>query len=256
SNPSAAILQPVLQWGVSAAGGGNYWSVASWYVTGSGHAFHTTLVRVNTGDTLVGAMVLTGQSGDLFDYTSEFLGIAGTSLPVQNVEQLVWCNETLEAYSITQCSDYPDTDLTAMRSINMQTGSTMPTLNWTPEDPVTDCGQNTQVISNSPTDGEVDIYFRLPQTPFSLDQFAQYVRILFGVTNDGAGIVILPNGHVVRIPPRGPSGPLFRQIAEEVMEVARGFAVREAIHGSAANTSIEAIERASLELMANALERA
>src|SRR5262249_55582039 len=152
SNPSAAILQPVLQWGVSAAGGGNYWSIASWYVTGSGHAYHTTLVPVHSGDTLVGVMKLTGQSDNLFSYTCEFQGIAGTSLPVQNVEQLVWCNETLEAYSITQCSDYPATDLTAMRSINIHTGSTMPTLNWTPEDPVTDCGQHTVVISNSPTD--------------------------------------------------------------------------------------------------------
>ena len=30
------IYQPVLQWGVSAAGGGNYWAVASWYVGGQG----------------------------------------------------------------------------------------------------------------------------------------------------------------------------------------------------------------------------
>lgn len=27
-----AILQPVLQYGPSAAGGGSYWAVASWYV--------------------------------------------------------------------------------------------------------------------------------------------------------------------------------------------------------------------------------
>jgi hypothetical protein len=27
------ILQPVLQWGASPAGGGSYWAVASWYVT-------------------------------------------------------------------------------------------------------------------------------------------------------------------------------------------------------------------------------
>ena len=28
------IIQPVLQWGPSCAGGGNYWSIASWYVWG------------------------------------------------------------------------------------------------------------------------------------------------------------------------------------------------------------------------------
>ena len=42
------ILQPVLQWGPSAAGGGASWSVASWYV-GGGNAFHTNLVRGRRG---------------------------------------------------------------------------------------------------------------------------------------------------------------------------------------------------------------
>ena len=32
----AHILQPVLQWGPSAAGGGNYWSITNWYVDGQG----------------------------------------------------------------------------------------------------------------------------------------------------------------------------------------------------------------------------
>src|SRR5437016_3270931 len=55
------IYQPVLQWGPSAAGGGAYWSVASWYVDGQGGpAFHTNLVRVNPGDVLLGVMTQTG----------------------------------------------------------------------------------------------------------------------------------------------------------------------------------------------------
>jgi hypothetical protein len=63
TNPSDGILQPVLQWGISAAGGGPYWAVASWYVGGDGHAFHTTPIRVNTGDTVVGVMKATGPGG-------------------------------------------------------------------------------------------------------------------------------------------------------------------------------------------------
>jgi hypothetical protein len=35
------ILQPVLQWGPSAAGGGQYWSAASWYVTSGGLPYTT-----------------------------------------------------------------------------------------------------------------------------------------------------------------------------------------------------------------------
>ena len=154
------ILQPVLQWGSSAAGGGAFWSVASWYVTSSGQAFHTQLVRVNPGDVLVGVMTLTGQSGSAFNYSCEFQDIAGTSLPVQNIAELLWCNETLEAYQISQCSDYPATKRTDFSAINILTGSVTPTVNWTPVNRVTDCGQQAVVVSNSATAGEVDINYR------------------------------------------------------------------------------------------------
>jgi hypothetical protein len=152
------ILQPVLQWGVSAAGGGAYWSVASWYVTSGGQAFHTNLVRVNPGDTLVGVMTLTGQSGSLYSYTSQFQGIAGTTLPVQNIAELMWCNETLEAYGINACGNYPATPLTGYTEITIRTGATVPAVTWTPVNRVTDCGQHCAVDSNSASYGEVDIY--------------------------------------------------------------------------------------------------
>jgi acylphosphatase len=153
------ILQPVLQWGVSAAGGGAYWSVASWYVTSGGQAFHTNLVRVNPGDTLIGVMTLTGQAGGLFNYTSAFEGIANTQLPVQNIAELQWCNETLEAYGINACGNYPNTPLTQYTEINIRTGASAPAINWTPVNSVTDCGQHTTVVSNSSSWGEVDIYY-------------------------------------------------------------------------------------------------
>jgi hypothetical protein len=159
SNPSAAILQPVLQWGVSAAGGGPYWSVASWYVQGNGVAIHTDLVQVNEDDDLLGLMMLTGKSESKFSYTAEFYGINNTTLPVQNVDELVWCNETLEAYDITSCSDYPNNIYTAMHNVQIETGNSTPALNWTPVDRVTDCGQHATVVSNSATDGEVDLFY-------------------------------------------------------------------------------------------------
>jgi hypothetical protein len=154
------ILQPVLQWGVSAAGGGQYWAVASWYVTSGGQAFHTNLVKVNPGDTLIGVMTLSGHTGSSFNYSSQFQGIAGTTLPVNNIAELLWCNETLEAYTVNACSEYPGIDHTAFRSISIQTGNVTPALNWTPVNKVTDCGQSAKVVSNSATNGEVDIYYR------------------------------------------------------------------------------------------------
>lgn len=162
------ILQPVLQWGSSGGnlGGGAYWSVASWYVTSDGNAFHTPHVKVNAGDTVVGVMTLTSKSGTMFNYNCEFDGIAGTSLPVQNIAELLWCNETLEAYRIAGCSDYPATLYTAFRSIEIKTGKTAPTATWTPVNQVTDCGQHAIVVTDSATDGEVDIYYHKARSRF------------------------------------------------------------------------------------------
>ncbi len=154
------ILQPVLQWGPSAAGGGAFWSIASWYVTTGGDAFHTNLITVNPGDTLIGVMAKTGQSGSLFNYSSAFQGINNTTLNVTNIAELLWLNETLEAYGVQTCSDYPNSNPTALRAIAVQTAGATPALNWTPVNAVTDCGQHAVVVSNSATNGEVDLFYR------------------------------------------------------------------------------------------------
>jgi len=257
ADPSAAILQPVLQWGVSAAGGGPFWSVASWYVLGSGEAFHTDLVQVDVGDELVGLMNLTNSTNGQFSYTSEFQGINGTSLPVENVAELVWCNQTLEAYGITACSDYPNTDSTAMAGINLKTTAGTPPVNWTPVDLVTDCGQHASIVVDSGKGGEVDLFYGPPVlTRIDLDRFAKNVRVLFGVTNDGGGIVILPNGHIVRIPPHNPLTPVFLEIADGLMDVGRGFAIQEAAQGTSLESANQSIQATSLDMMADGLDRA
>jgi len=168
---STMIYQPVLQWGVSAAGGGNHWSVASWYADGQGGpAFHTNLVNVNPGDVLTGIMTLTSQSAKGFTYNCQFQGIANTSLPIQNVQELTWCVETLECYSITKCSDYPNTNKTAMSAINLQTGSVHPVMIWTLNNPVTDCGQHTLIFDeDSSGNGEVDLWYK--SSPFWVSGF-------------------------------------------------------------------------------------
>jgi hypothetical protein len=158
---STRIYQPVLQWGPSAAGGGNYWTVASWYVDGStGPLFHTTPVTVSVGDMLTGVMVLTGISGTKCGYNCYFQGIANTSLPVQNIEELTWANETLEAYNIQKCSDYPATLKTSMKDIELVVDGLHPILNWSPQNRVTDCGQHCVVVSNANPGGQVDLYYR------------------------------------------------------------------------------------------------
>ena len=155
---STMIYQPVLQWGPSAAGGGAYWAVASWYADGqSGHSYHSGLTKVKVGQILVGVMTETGKTGSNFNYDCIFQGIPGSNLPITNVQQLTWCIETLEAYSCQVCSDYP-AGKTKMYAIEIKT-SGHPTLHWTAVNAVTDCSQHTIIVSNANPGGEVDLYY-------------------------------------------------------------------------------------------------
>src|SRR5437773_2349869 len=65
--------------------------------------------------------MLTGQSGDWFSYACEFRGIASTRLPIENYYEPTSVWEMLEAYQVQQCSDYPNTNFTAMAAIDVQT---------------------------------------------------------------------------------------------------------------------------------------
>jgi hypothetical protein len=158
-NPSASILQPVLQWGVSHIGGGPYWTIASWFVIRDGDAFHSDLVRVNEGDSLEGTIRLVGRANNAFEYVVEFTGIATTRLSVSSGDELMWCNETLEAYSIGDCADYPATNFETFGQINLKNADGVPSVSWTGVCPVADCGQRVVVPSNSGANGQIDLYF-------------------------------------------------------------------------------------------------
>ena len=157
---STMIYQPVLQWGSNGAFGGNYWCVASWYADGqNGHAFYSQNTQVGIDQILIGLMSQTGSANGQFSYNCIFEGIANSALPIQNVQELTWCAETLEAYNVQQASDYPAEGMCQMTEIEIITGSTHPALDWTAETPVSDTGQHTIVVSNADPGGEVDLYF-------------------------------------------------------------------------------------------------
>jgi len=176
SNPQV-IYQPVLQWGKSYAGGRKRWSVASWVVYSTGVAIHTKLVHVKPGDTLVGVMTLATPTGPTFAYNCEFEGIDGTNLPFLSPQQMTQLTETLEAYDVETCSEYPDSHQTAFRRISVRTGNTTPTLSWSPQDQVTDCGQQTRVVSNSATNGEVDIIYRASGSKSQWDAIGGFFNV-------------------------------------------------------------------------------
>jgi hypothetical protein len=165
------ILQPVLQWGFGYAGGGSYWTITNWYVDGQGGtALHKPLINVNPGDVLQGIMTLTGQSGTEFSYLSSFAGYPNADLTVADIDELTWACETLECYgpgntSLVQCSDYPNTDLTAFYDIEIKVGNSVATstdanITWDTETNFTDCGQNCLIVSSDSPGGAVYIYYQ------------------------------------------------------------------------------------------------
>jgi hypothetical protein len=157
------ILQPVLQWGLSPAGGGNYWAITNWYVSASGDYFCGSLITVNPGDTLQGVMQLTSVSSNTYSYHSFFTGYpTGCDLQVNNLtEQLTDAYETLEVYN-TDDFEYPADTVVKMYDIQLKTANIYPTLMWIPMNIGGYYGQHTDIISNSSNGGEVDIYFHLP----------------------------------------------------------------------------------------------
>ena len=195
---STMIYQPVLQWGPSAAGGEKLLGGGEMDADGqAGQLFDSQLVQVNTGNTLVGIMTLTSQSGAQFSYNCQFQGIANASLPIQNVQQLTWCIETLEAYGINHASDYPATLKTAMTSIELKVGTAEAHLSWAATNLVTDTGQHAVVVSNASPGGEVDLYYSSPlKTLFASGNMGQgsgALSWLVGdVNGDGLSEIVQP----------------------------------------------------------------
>ncbi len=152
------ILQPVLQWGGSAAGGGNYWAITNWYVGSS--AFYGALVNVSTGTALQGIIQQIGTAGKLHSYTSSFVGYPTTDIEIDNAPQLWWSAETLEAYSISKNSDYPADKDVKMSGIEILKGTSEASITWEAVKDFTKGPQNTTIVNNASPGGEVDIYFK------------------------------------------------------------------------------------------------
>jgi hypothetical protein len=156
------IYQPVLQWGPSAAGGGQKWSVACWYADSqTGHSYFSSLVDVAVGAALTGVMTMTASAGGLCDYTAEFAGIANTSLPISQVQELTWANETLEAYQVQSRDDFPATPYTDFAAIGILIGQAAPAnFQWDPRSDHPETGSTVQVVDGSAQNGIVRIKYQ------------------------------------------------------------------------------------------------
>ncbi|TFK35232.1 hypothetical protein BDQ12DRAFT_760161 [Crucibulum laeve] len=152
-----AILQPVLQFGSGAAGGGNYWAIASWWILGSS-TFHTNLVKVTPGKALEGVMKLTRSSATSYSYSSSFTGVTGTTMSITSTEELTYVYEALEIYTAPSKAYLP-TGTTSLSGINIltQNGKPLP-MNWTSVIDSTD-GFQLNILNGTSTNGRIDIVY-------------------------------------------------------------------------------------------------
>lgn len=140
----STIVQPVLQYGPSAAGGGKFWGIASWNCNKS--CPHTGVKRVGVGDVIDGVAKGTHcTAGGACTWTitaHDRHNGATTTLTRAVGEKMIWAAVALEAYNITRCDEYSTAGAFAMNvSVTRPDGTKSPTP-WTADAPshVPHCG--------------------------------------------------------------------------------------------------------------------
>jgi len=145
---NSAVLQPVLQYGQTPAGGGSYWGIASWYVSDT-DSFSTQVMSLVPGDIVTGenkylnngSWVITGSKKD---DTTDFVSFTYTPPSAD----YTWAYQVLEAYTILNCqADYPNTGKIIFDNIVVEVaGSTVtPTWQIMTKDPL--CNENAGIQS-------------------------------------------------------------------------------------------------------------
>jgi len=127
------VFQSVLQWGLSFAGGGPYWSIANWYTDGTRENTHVSpCLRVETGQRLYSHIELLGQKGRSFSYKASFEGYKALDLALNVVTELLWAFVVLETTGLCNPLQYPAEPCTRMDSIILKTGGLRIQPGWRP----------------------------------------------------------------------------------------------------------------------------
>ncbi|HEY4206611.1 MAG TPA: hypothetical protein VGM31_07365 [Puia sp.] len=151
-----SILQPVLQWGKSFAGGGPFWTITNWYVSGQGPAVCKDPVRVAPGDELEASISMVIKPGGVISYKASFKGHPDIDLEREGIQELSWANVVLESYKAELPTDYPPAVSTTMTLLEMTTGMDVVSPDWRLHPK--------QVAANDPhavriEDGEIDLFY-------------------------------------------------------------------------------------------------
>jgi hypothetical protein len=163
------IIQPVLFWGeIWDMGGGQTWSLVNAYGDASGNFIYglhpLSPLTYQPGTTVTGVISLT-QVAEAYSYVCSFAQYPSLDLQVYDLadafDQAV---VTLECYQMTQCSDYPNTDMTQFYDIELKVGTAPATypqsLPLEAETLFDTCGQRCEVASYVNPGGVVNIYYR------------------------------------------------------------------------------------------------
>lgn len=114
--PYKAIIQPVLQWGTSSAGGYAGWSVGSYFVrgaptTGLEFGVYSDFRPVTSGQDLAAVIKLVGErqiaGKKTYRYSCEFEGVDGTRITIETPDLLVNVGVALEIYDAKSCLSLP-----------------------------------------------------------------------------------------------------------------------------------------------------
>jgi hypothetical protein len=132
----STILQPVLQYGTSAAGGGSSWTAASWFCCPAGWSSHSSPIDVKAGDTILATMTAScfGSSCNWSIVTADSTIGTSSALPADNVASpFVWnFGGVLESYAVTSCAQYPAGGTTTFSNITLRDQNGNPMLpDWT-----------------------------------------------------------------------------------------------------------------------------
>jgi hypothetical protein len=126
-------------------------------------------------------------AGGSFGYICEFEGHPETKISIFSPLELKQTVEVLEVHDLNSLSQYPAVQKIPMQSIEITSVPT-PTVTWVPINAITNYGQHTVVVSNSITDGEVDLYLTVQQqTPFdtvATPALAVYQNLLYMAWTD------------------------------------------------------------------------
>jgi len=106
------VIQPVLQYGKSSAGGGSYWSMASWRCHGGADCYYSPLIaNVQSGHTMAGSVSASNCSLGYCDWTITTTDVttgASTTYTARDTDNYSdGVGGAMEIWNLTSCNQLP-----------------------------------------------------------------------------------------------------------------------------------------------------